>query len=46
MSSSIAEREPLRQNLPIAVWSFALALLFAEYVLAIFVFDAKRLFAG
>lgn len=43
MSSSMVEREPAQHTLPIAMWSFAVALLVAEYVLAIFVFDSQRL---
>lgn len=43
MGSGIVEREPAQQAFPTAMWSFAAALLVAEYVLAIFVFDAERL---
>jgi exosortase E/protease (VPEID-CTERM system) len=43
MSSTTVEQEPARPTFPIAMWSFAVALLVAEYVLAIFVFDAERL---
>jgi exosortase E/protease (VPEID-CTERM system) len=43
MSSTTVEQEPARPTFPIAMWSFAVALLVAEYVLAIFLFDAERL---
>ena len=43
MSSSMVQREPERATSPIAMWAFAVGLLAAEYVLAIFVFDAERL---
>jgi exosortase E/protease (VPEID-CTERM system) len=43
MSSSVVDRQPAQPTFPIAMWSFAVALLVAEYVLAIFIFDAQRL---
>ena len=43
MSSSAIEDAPAKPTFPIAMWSFAVALLAAEYLLAIFLFDAERL---
>ncbi len=43
MSSSVDDPEPAQPTFPIAMWSFAVVLLVAEYVLAIFLFDAQRL---
>lgn len=43
MSSSVVDPKPAQPTFPIAMWSFAVALLVAEYVLAVFMFDAQRL---
>ena len=43
MSSSAVDPKPAQPTFPIAMWSFAVLLLVAEYVLAIFLFDAQRL---
>ena len=46
MSSGAVEREPPQPTFPTATWSLAAALLVAEYLLAVFVFDAERLPVG
>ena len=43
MSPSTLDRTPAQDNLPVATWLFAVALLIAEYVLAVFLFDSERL---
>lgn len=43
MSLPVVERERAKETFPIATWSSAVALLVAEYVLAVFLFDAERL---
>jgi exosortase E/protease (VPEID-CTERM system) len=43
MRTSIVDREPGLQALPIGRWLLAAGLLIAEYVLAVFLFDAQRL---
>jgi exosortase E/protease (VPEID-CTERM system) len=43
MSLSSVDRTPAQDRLPVATWLFAVALLIAEYVLAVFLFDSERL---